>query len=548
MLYLSFGNKCEAQRTHFIVDSLTTLIDGSCLPYNQVNPGDTVFLSGGQKNFLLIRNFRGEPGNPIVFLNHNGIIIINTDHYFGVSVENCQYFRITGTGNDNNFYGFQIDRVSNGSGIGIGKLSSDFELDHVSIKNVSIGAIYAKTDPDCNFNSTRDKFTQFNTIIHDNYIENAGNEGMYIGSTKYFGQTVTCNGTDTLLLPSLLDGVVIYNNIVNYSCWDGIQVSSASNNCRIFDNMIMFDSQSNTFGQMSGIMLGGGSKCDCFNNYITDGNGDGIESLGLGGYRVFNNIIVNAGRAFYPGDQTQMKYGIFISDISIQPDSSFFILFNDIINPKSDGIRFTSVKSKNSLIESNAIINPGTFNYYENGNFGVKGIDSYVMVTDKSADLSIKNNYFARTPDSAGFVASGYALLPGSPLIDAAYPDARGITFDFYHHVRPYGSEPDIGAFEYNPIFLGAVDHAKPQITADPPFPNPVRNLLTFKVSSYSQQDISLDIYNLQGVRISHELQKINSTDLYVFTFDTGTLPVGVYPYNIRSGKQVVSGKFIKIN
>jgi hypothetical protein len=103
---------------------------------------------------------------------------------------------------------------------------------------------------------------------------------LYIGNSKYFGQVVNCNGVDTLLLPSLLNGVKIYNNIISYSGWDGIQVSSASSNCQIYDNLIMFDSQDEYFAQMSGILLGGGSKCDCFNNYITDGKGNGIESHG----------------------------------------------------------------------------------------------------------------------------------------------------------------------------------------------------------------------------------------------------------------------------
>ena len=64
--------------------------------------------------------------------------------------------------------------------------------------------IYGKDDPDCTFKSTRDKFTQYNTIIHDCFITNTGDEGMYIGSSFYSGETLTCNGKDTLIFPHLL--------------------------------------------------------------------------------------------------------------------------------------------------------------------------------------------------------------------------------------------------------------------------------------------------------------------------------------------------------
>ncbi len=540
------GNPCDAQRTHFIVDSLTTVLDADYAPYNLVDPGDTILLSGGRKNFLLIRNFQGEPGNPIVFINSNGVVIIDTDHYFGISVENCRYFRITGSGVSSDFYGIRIDRVSRGGGIGIGKLSSDVELDHVSIKNVLFGAIYAKSDPDCLFNSTRDKFTQYNTVIHDNYLEDTGNEGMYIGSSKYFGQTVNCNGTDTLLMPSLLNGVRIYNNIVRSTCWDGIQVSSASHDCRIYDNLVLYDSQAGVFGQMSGILIGGGSKCDCYNNYISGGKGDGIESHGLGGYRIFNNIIEDAGLSFYPDDPYQMKYGIMVTDVSVLQDSSFIIMHNDIIHPKSDGIRFLSINSRNNLVASNAIINPGNFDFYEYGHFSVKGIDSYVMVPDTAADLLIQNNYFTRNADSAGFAGSGYAPLQGSPLVNYGYPDIHGISIDFYHHPRICGGSPDIGAIEYNPQFQSIPD----DLTSSPAelklWPNPVRESLSIRFTVTGRSGIKLNMYDLRGKLIGQK--DLGQMDPGVRTqkINVGNLPGGIYLFILMIGDKSFSGKFIK--
>jgi len=215
-------NTAFGQKTSFRIAPETLFLDGHDAAYKDVDPGDTLFFLAGNRDYLLIKDFHGAEGKPIVLINSGGAVIIDTDHYFGISVQNCHFIKFSGTGDPKQAYGFQVKRVSNGSGMGIGDKSSDFEIDHISIENCSIGGIYAKTDPDCNLTTVRGTFTQYNTSIHDNYIANAGNEGLYVGSTKYFGQTVNCDGQDILLLPSLLDGVKVYNNIIKYSGWDGI--------------------------------------------------------------------------------------------------------------------------------------------------------------------------------------------------------------------------------------------------------------------------------------------------------------------------------------
>ena len=449
LFLLVFVKTVNSQTSHIITPDKIYL-NGLDAVYQNVKPGDTLVFTSGAKNYLLIKNFHGSPGKPLVMINSGGPVIIDTDHYYGISIANCQYIKFTGTGDPSQTYGFQVKRVANGSGLGIGELSSDFEIDHVSIENCKIGGLYAKTDPDCSLTSVRSNFTQYNTIIHDNYIANVADEGMYIGSTKYDGQTVFCNGKDTVLMPSLLDGVRVFNNIVKYSGWDGIQVSSAYKDCQIYNNTILFDSQAESNAQMSGIMIGGGTKCDCFNNFISQGKGDGIESHGLGGTRIINNIILDAGRSFWPADLTQMKYGIYISD----NNSSVYISNNNIINPKSDGIRFASVTGNVNVIASNVIINPGNFDLYQNGNTWAKGVDSYIMRPDPGFTFTLQNNYLARNADSVKFVSTifqnpaDFKLMAGSPLIDRAEID-NNINFDFSGSARPIGIKSDIGAFEF---------------------------------------------------------------------------------------------------
>ncbi|MHC1774068.1 MAG: T9SS type A sorting domain-containing protein [Lentimicrobium sp.] len=535
-----------AQHRCLVIDTLTTMIDGEQSPYNQLMPGDTLLMEPGTREYAIFRNINGDSNFPVIIINKAGKVVIDTDHYFGISFRNCRFVRLTGSGDQKHFYGISIKRVQSGGGIGVGDGSSDIELDHVSIENCQGVGISAKTDPDCTFTNTREKFSQFNTIIHDNYIENVGYEGLYIGSTKYFGQNVHCCDKDTLLLPSLLNGVRIYSNIIKHTGWDGIQVSSASNDCQVYDNLVMFDSQAEYPNQMSGIIIGGGSKCDCYNNYISQGKGNGIENHGLGGYRIFNNIIVDAGRSFLPQDSSRMRHGIFVSDVTVETDSSFFILNNTIIRPKSDGIRFSSKKSKNNLLVSNLIVDPGNYDYYENGNTSFEGEDSYVMIPDADSDLIVSHNFFTRYIQAAGISDTDFTLLPGSPLIDAAYFFDCGVVADFYHQLRPGGISNDIGAFEFNPAYLDiesteSLSDCRPVI-----FPNPVSTKFTIRYISNIEAEVSIGIYNINGNRLINKFQTGAVGEEREISIMVDQLNPGIYIYQLNAGSYSVSGKFIK--
>lgn len=535
----------KSQQHIFLVDTTVTLVDANQSPYNMVQPGDTILFAGGHRNVLRIMNFTGEKERPVIFMNYNGQVIIDTDHYYGISILNCRYFRLTGTGDAIHFYGIHISRVADGAGIGIGGMSSDYEIDHVSIENCKSAGIFAKTDPDCSFTSTRENFTQYNTLIHDNYIGNVGTEGLYIGSTHYFGQSVNCNGVDTLLMPSLLEGVKVYKNIIEYSGWDGIQVSSASTDCQVFDNIVLFDSQEEYYGQMSGIIIGGGSKCDCNNNFISQGKGQGIQVFGLAGQRIFNNIIIDAGKNFFPTDTTRKVYGIFVSDISAEADSAFTIVFNTILNPMTDGIRFVSIVTKNNLIASNAIINPGAYDYYENGNTSFTGNDAYIMLPDPDSDVLVKNNYLARNSDSAKFASDGYSLLEGSPLINAAWVAGNTITNDYFNNVRPYGASADIGAVEFDP----SVAEVSGQLICNPDiFPNPVKTWLTIQYKTKTRSEVYMRIYTIDGVLVLDKKQLPADNDLQSMPINVSHLVPGIYIYTLQTGNQTLTGKFIKQN
>jgi hypothetical protein len=113
------------------------------------------------------------------------------------------------------------------------------------------------------------------------------------------------------------------------------------------------------------------------------------------------------------------------------------------------------VTVKNSILCPNALTNTNVFGSIVDAGNNIDS-DSQNSLTNSTSlngtnpDLAPLGNYGGPTPTMA--------LLPDSPAIDAAdrmdFPatDQRG-------HPRPYGSAPDIGAFEYSPpnmLILGA--------------------------------------------------------------------------------------------
>ena len=348
-----------------------------------------------------------------------------------------------------------------------------------------------------------------------------------------------------------MDGVKIYNNTVKNSAWDGIQVSCAYQNCQIYSNTVLYDSQSETPNQMSGILIGGGTKCDCYNNFISQGKGCGIECHGLGGCRIFNNIIVDAGISFAPGDVSQMKHGIFIAEFGVGTDSTLSIQHNDIINPKSDGIRFSSIKSKNNLVSSNVIINPGNFDYYQSGNTSFKGIDSYIMLQNSASEVLIQNNYLARNANSAGFTstnmetAEDFIPVYGSPLIDHAEID-KTITFDFAGNPRPFGPKSDIGAYEAEYELLAT--SPQQSIIQNNQFKllkNPVTESLIISIPRQSNSTVFVRVYNLIGEMLLQTKQQPGTGNTTV-QVNLSTISPGTYIYTIRAGEDAGSGKFMK--
>lgn len=423
--------------------------------YAAVKPGDTVCVTAGSRSTLVLKNFNGTVEEPITFINFGGQVVFDKSASFAIYIRNSRFIHLTGTGNANVTYGFKV----NGkyiAGFQIGDKSSDFELDHIEIANTSLAGVYAKTLANCSNGSTnnydhdgdgriqgdpddiinRSTFTQYNSVLHDNYIHQVGAEGVYIGSSFYSeGEAVDCPSGTTQVLPPVLKGVKVYNNIFVDTGNDGIQVGSAVQDCEIHHNQILRDSRKGEQYQESGIMNNRGSVCNIYNNFIEDGGGPGIYIQGNGGNKIYNNVIVNPGQ----NDSLYVGYGIKVTSGS-NVSNSVYIWNNTIINPKEIGINFENRRGNKNQIQNNIIVHPN-------------GTNTTYYTLDQATTATVSHNLTTRNIAELKFVdpsTSSFDLQKGSPAINTGVDlSSQAVIQDYLNRTRPQGTGYDRGAYEF---------------------------------------------------------------------------------------------------
>lgn len=513
------------------------LIDGA-----SINPGDVVCMLSGNKEYLLIRDVQGTESQPITIINKGGAIVIDNDHFYGVKFANCKHVIFLGNGQEGIQYGVQVNRVGNGAGMSVDNLSTNIEIGFVEISNTDIGGIYAKTEPyqgDCDNLVTRDNFTMYDLKIHDCYLHDIADEGLYIGSSKYTGQTIPqCN--NIVVLPHIIVGVEIYNNILENIGWDGIQIGSSPDDCNIFNNLIRYDSYAEEQYQMSGILIGGGAKCDCYNNQIYDGKGDGIDIFGLGFMKIYNNLIVRAGRTYKPGQPSEYKHGIYIGELVTTPGATFKLYNNTIISPKSNGMKYANNNATMGYIINNLITDPGLLSSEKNYPY------INVMVNPQKVDIS--NNFNVPANSTVKFVNyddNNFDLKPNSPAVNYGKSlTTEGITFDIENRFRPFHTYFDAGAYECHDPYADINEYND---DFGIPYPVPTKDYINIPINPNIDEDVIIRITSLTGQTVLKKT--FSSSKLLVgnLKVDLKYLQPGNYILTITAYNQSVNRPIIII-
>jgi parallel beta-helix repeat protein len=180
----------------------------------------------------------------------------------------------------------------------------------------------------------------------------------------------------------------------------------------------------------AGVMNNKGSVCHVYSNTVSDTAGWGIYLQGNGTNRVYNNVIIRAGRFVTAGDTD--GDGIALHDGS-NTSNSIYVWNNTIIEARGDGIGFHNDAGSDNQIYNNLVIASG-------------GEQIDTNPGDKTA-----NNLVYGSAAPAGFAnasADDFRLAEGSPAIDAGRVVSQ-VVVDRIGVGRPRGSGYDVGAYEF---------------------------------------------------------------------------------------------------
>lgn len=406
----------------------TESIDGVDLG---VAPGDVVCIQGGERPFLRIYEMVGTEEAPILIKNCNGQVLIdNSDRGYGLTLDGSSYVRITGSGDNSFDYGFRIRASRDGpdysaSCIIAGGMSTNYEIDHMEAYECGFAGVSAKTDPTCDARDLRD-FVQRDSVLHHLYLHDTGGEGIYFGSTGFPSRTANCDGTDVDLYPHSHEGVYIHDNIVEDTGWDGAQVGVSPRDCYVYRNRISRVGLEGVEYQMQGLQIGGGSRCDVFDNFIAHGPAVGLIVLDAGNTRIANNVFYDFADGIYVNDR----------DSEAAVGARYIIAHNTVIRTSDRGITLFGSLSQRNLVLNNFIVDASGTPL----GFAVDGTET--------------GNLLLGDIESAGFEDAGaedFMLTEASPAIDAGVmsPEA-GVTTD--QRSAPRDELPDVGAFEFGAV------------------------------------------------------------------------------------------------
>ncbi|RYE12516.1 MAG: hypothetical protein EOP51_31405, partial [Sphingobacteriales bacterium] len=311
---------------------------------------------------------------------------------------------------------------------------------HIEFTKCDVGVI-CKTNPTCDAETWDAAFAMRNLSFHDLYLHDINGEGFYVGHTSH-DVDMSCNGQPVNVKPQRIFGLKIYNCRVDGTGWDGIQIANAPENAQIYNNTVSNFGTRNQSSQQAGILFGGLSNGNVYNNYVSNGTGNGIQVLGVGHIQVYNNVVVNTG-----GNNvaSASRDGIFIDD---RPTAGYPALYvwvsnNTVISAKRSAIRMENTnKTIVSMNEfrNNLMVASGEPNTTFQG----------VVVRNNAANTTIGNVYRQSVNDIKFVGTNDFHLTETSPAVDAGESvNILSILTDKDGANRSQGLKPDAGAYEY---------------------------------------------------------------------------------------------------
>jgi len=389
-----------------------------------IGPGDRVCVTAGEREFIRFQNLTGSADEPIEIINCGGLVRIhNTERAYALVFEDdSQHFHLTGTGDSELTYGFEISAPDRepypGVGLWLLGRSTNYEVDHVEIHDTGFAGVSAKTDPLCDGSADQGTFTQRDVSFHHMYVHDTIGEGFYIGSTQANGQTISCDGSSEEHQPHFLEGVRLTDNVIENTGWDGAQIGMAREGCVVARNVIRNVGLEGVEYQQQGLQIGSFSKCEIHRNRLENGPTNGIFVLEADDTWVHDNLVIG-----FAGD------GIYANIRDRFSGKRYRFHHNTVVGSGEDALQVFGGMLGPSEALSNLVVGNGT---------GVSAGGDVDWTATGNVELAM---------GEAGFVGDGdYRLTTGSPARGAGV-SVPMLELDFEGYPRP--DPPSAGAFEY---------------------------------------------------------------------------------------------------
>lgn len=305
--------------------------------------GDTLRIPSGDYSLIDLGGLSGDACRPLVIINQGGPVRVGLIR-LGVD-QPATFLRLTGTGTPGLEYGFVVGAPGS-VGVAAARVHH-LEVDHLSISQSEVG-IYIKRNPVAADPSSQHPAAPITDLyIHHNYLSNIRGEGMYLGHTYPAADPYNQN-----LVPLRMERVEVAYNRVEGTDWDGIQLSNARGGNKIHHNQVRDFGRINKSSQQAGIILGGNTQGDIYQNEVVKGTGNGIQCFGYGTVRIYQNLIEDAGKDGTAQGQEAFFANDYRSQVEQNPPQQVAFDGNTIKNPTPRGAIRIAAYNQNSLPSS----------------------------------------------------------------------------------------------------------------------------------------------------------------------------------------------------
>ncbi|MEQ9303119.1 MAG: right-handed parallel beta-helix repeat-containing protein, partial [Marinoscillum sp.] len=180
-----------------------------------------------------------------------------------------------------------------------------------------------------------------------------------------------------------IQGVRIYENLIENVGYDGIQLKNADADVKVFNNTIKNYGTRNEPAHNEGLFIGEGTTGEFYGNIVHTGSGNGCQIQGLGNLDIHDNLFINN-----KGNGIYASHGKYVKRLA---NGYFNINNNTIINPGDIGLVFYNNDGGKKTFKNNLIIAREPLK---------NGCEAFVVGNTLTNNLPLQDKIILRSNDS----------------------------------------------------------------------------------------------------------------------------------------------------